>query len=121
MTDTTPSLTGRAPFSREMALGMSEATLQGHILHTAKALGWLAYHTYDSRRSAKGFPDLVLVHALLRRLIFSELKKEAGRQSAEQHEWERRLREAGHGEYYLWKPGDWLSGEVTRILQRRSG
>lgn len=112
--------TGGPPFTPEMARGMSEATLQGHILHTAAALGWLCYHTHDSRRSQPGFPDLTLVHPIRRRLIFAELKKENGRQTPEQHKWEDALRAAGHGEFYLWRPSHWLSCEITRILQARA-
>ena len=36
--------------------------------------GWLSYHTYDSRKSAAGFPDLVLVKAGV--MIAAELKCE---------------------------------------------
>lgn len=108
------------PFTPEMARGMSEATLQRNILSLATvSLDWLAYHTHDSRRSQPGFPDLVLVSNTQKRLIFAELKTERGRQSIEQKQWERHLREAGHGEYYLWRPTHWLSGEIGSILQRR--
>ena len=40
---------------------MNEAELQRNVLSLAAMTGWLAYHTYDSRRSQAGFPDLVLV------------------------------------------------------------
>ena len=110
---------GHVPFTRQMARDMSETTLQNHILGEARDLGWsLRYHTYDSRKSAKGFPDLVLVHERQRRVIFSELKKETGRQSTEQEDWERGLLAVGQ-EFYLWRPTDWLNRTVTRILLRR--
>jgi hypothetical protein len=102
-----------------MAAGMSEATLQANILQVAKDLGWLTYHTYDSRRSPAGFPDLVLVHSEQRRCIFSELKTERGRQSAAQRDWERRLRTVSGIEFYLWRPIQWLDSTVVRILQAR--
>jgi hypothetical protein len=108
---------GGAPFSEAMALGMSEATLQANILHEATCLGWLGYHTYDSRRSVRGFPDLVLVHGVQQRLIFTELKKQTGRQSPAQIDWDKQLRAASRCEFYLWRPSDWLSGSVLRILQ----
>ena len=41
-------------------LHLTEAQLQEMVVARSKALGWLVYHTYDSRRSASGFPDLVL-------------------------------------------------------------
>lgn len=110
---------GHAPFTRQMALDMSEATLQSHILGEARDLGWaLRYHTHDSRRSNKGFPDLVLVHERQRRVIFTELKTERGRQSPEQEEWQRVLLAVGQ-EFYLWRPTPWLNRTVTRILLRR--
>ena len=110
---------GHVPFTRQMALDMSEAVLQSHVLGEARDLGWaLRYHTYDSRRSDKGFPDLVLVHERQRRVIFTELKKERGRQSPEQEDWQRALLAVGQ-EFYLWRPTQWLDRTVTRILLRR--
>lgn len=115
--------TGTPPFTPAMARDMSEATLQRNILSLAvESLGWLAYHTHDSRRSQPGFPDLVLAHARQQRLIFAELKTERGRQTNEQKLWEghlRVIRSAVALEFYLWRPTDWLSGAIARILQRR--
>lgn len=120
---TAPPPAAAPPFTPAMARGMSEATLQINILGFAvESLGYLAYHTYDSRRSQPGFPDLVLVHSRQQRLIFAELKKETGRQSNEQKLWEghlRVIRSAVPLEFYLWRPTDWLSGRIGQILQRR--
>ena len=44
------------------------------IVEEARDNGWLTYHTYDSRKSAAGFPDLVLVKAGV--MIAAELKCE---------------------------------------------
>jgi hypothetical protein len=114
---------GHAPFTRQMALDMSEAVLQSTIIGFAsQSLSWLCYHTHDSRRSVPGFPDLVLVHERQQRVIFTELKKENGRQSPPQRVWERVLLAVGpvvRIEYYLWRPSNWLSGEIGQILQRR--
>jgi hypothetical protein len=41
---------------------VTERQWQNQIEHVAGLLGWLAYHTHDSRRSHKGFPDLAMVH-----------------------------------------------------------
>lgn len=122
-TTTAPAGQGAPPFTPQMARGMSEATLQSNILGLAvDSLGWLAYHTHDSRRSQPGFPDLVLVHGRQQRLIFAELKTERGRQTNEQKLWEGHLRVVRSVvalEFYLWRPTDWLTGAVARILQRR--
>jgi hypothetical protein len=51
---------------------MTEKQLQGAVVELAKRLGYLVYHTFDSRRSNPGWPDLVLCKPP--RLIFAELK-----------------------------------------------
>ena len=39
-----------------------EARLQAQIIAVARLRGWRhVYHTYDSRRSQAGFPDLILL------------------------------------------------------------
>lgn len=40
---------------------ISEKEFQAQVLDLARLTGWLCYHPHDSRRSAPGFPDLVLV------------------------------------------------------------
>jgi hypothetical protein len=107
---------GLPRFSEALALGMSEATLQANVVQVARDLG-LHYHTHDSRRSPRGFPDLVLIHERQQRCIFSELKTQRGRQSAEQRDWERRLRAIAYIEFYLWRPRQWLDGSIVRSLQ----
>lgn len=63
----------------------SEKEFQAQVLELAAWTGWLVYHTFDSRRSHAGFPDLVLVRGT--RIIFAELKSERGRVSSEQQTW----------------------------------
>ena len=53
---------------------MSEKAYQDQIVQLAKANNWLVYHTYDSRRSEPGFPDLIMVKG--RRLIVIEVKQQ---------------------------------------------
>jgi len=104
-------------YTDAMARDMSEATLQGNIISAAETLGFLVYHTHDSRRSQPGFPDLAC--ALDGRLILAELKTERGKLTPPQIAWGRRLSTAPGVEYYLWRPSDWLAGDVTRILAAR--
>jgi hypothetical protein len=47
----------------------------------------LAYHTFDSRNSQKGWPDLVLVHPRRKVMAILEVKKETGTLSLEQTLW----------------------------------
>lgn len=68
----------------------TEAQFQRAVVEYAELNQWLVYHTYDSRRSNPGFPDLVLVRD--GKLIFAELKSERGRLSQDQERWLRALR-----------------------------
>lgn len=72
--------------ARRAAAGvMDEQAWQGRIEGAAKLYGWRVYHTHDSRRSAPGFPDLVLVRGP--ELLFAELKTDTGRLRPEQSDW----------------------------------
>ena len=82
----------------------------------ADRLGWLAYHTHDSRRSEPGFPDLVLVHPVKKQLLFRELKRTKGVVSAAQTKWLVTLRSAGH-DAKIWRPADWLDGSIENELK----
>ena len=93
-------------------LGLSEKRFQDAVVQLAKILGWKVYHTYDSRRSTPGYPDLTLVRE--GRLIFAELKSEKGKMSKAQKEWEYDLRNTC-AEYYEWRPSDWEA--IVSILQ----
>lgn len=64
---------------------MKERDLQTTILQAASLFGWRAYHTFDSRRSAYGFPDLVIAgHG---KLIMWELKAKLGSLTHHQADW----------------------------------
>jgi len=91
---------------------MTERELQAAVIDLAKLLNWSYYHTYSSRRSVAGFPDLVLVKD---RIIFVELKSETGRLTKEQEQWRDSLRVAGV-EWYLVRPTG-LS-DFAQVLQR---
>jgi hypothetical protein len=80
-----------------------EKEWQHTVTDLAKKLGWLSYHTFNSRRSAHGFPDLVLLRD---RVIFLELKRENRKTSkltVEQQVWVRWLINAG-AEVYVVRP-----------------
>lgn len=80
---------------------MTEKQFQSHIVQFAKMRGWLVYHTYDSRRSEPGFPDLVLVRG--KRVLFRELKTNKGRLTFHQIKWGKQLRDAD-SDYDVWRP-----------------
>lgn len=82
---------------------LSEKELQGQVVGIATITGWKrTYHTYDSRRSHSGFPDLVLVRE---RIMFVELKSQTGKLGAMQKEWLEALIAAG-AEAYVIRPDD---------------
>ena len=83
-----------------------EKDWQKQVRLLADQLGYRrAYHTFDSRRSDTGFPDLVLVSPKRQRIIFLELKRETGKVSDRQAEWVRDLHAAG-AEVYVARPRD---------------
>ena len=105
---TVDELTGRPhPFQADL----SEAAFQAQVTRLCKTLGLLCYHTHDSRRSTKGFPDLVIVGR--GGYLFAELKKATGRLSADQRIWLAHLEAAG-AEVHLWRPAD--LPDITRRL-----
>ena len=64
---------------------MTEDQLQAAIIECARLFGWRHYHTFNSRRSVSGFPDLVLLK--VPRIIFAELKTATGKLTDDQREW----------------------------------
>jgi hypothetical protein len=94
---------------------VTEAAWQAQVVQLARTLGYHTYHTHDSRHSAAGFPDLVLVRGPRGpRLVFAELKAEHGRVTAAQQQWIDVLAAAG-AEAHVWRPSDW--DRVVEVLR----
>lgn len=94
---------------------LTEKEWQAQVKELAALMGFRrAYHTFDSRRSASGFPDLVLVRE---RVIFLELKREKGKLSETQKEWLTALIHAG-AEAYVARPSDF--DDLAKILRYRT-
>ena len=91
---------------------MTETQFLKSVVSVAEDGGWLVYHTYDSRRSQAGFPDLVMPRA--GRTIFAELKSQKGRIKAAQQEWLDVLDKTEGLEVFLWRPSD--MDEVVKNL-----
>jgi hypothetical protein len=92
---------------------------EDHFLRTVTTLarieGWRYYHTYDSRGSVAGFPDLVLVRR--GRLIFAELKTpDAPPPRAAQQDWLADLALCSCAEVFVWRPVDWP--QIVRTLSK---
>lgn len=95
---------------------LTEKEWQAQVVALAKQTGWKgAYHTYDSRRSSSGFPDLVLVRE---RIVYIELKSQNGKLSTAQAEWIMWLDEAA-AEVAIARPSD--LDMLGKLLGPRSG
>ena len=83
---------------------LAEEALLQQVRAVAKRYGYLSFHTRDSRRSDKGFPDLLATNG--RRLLAIECKSQAGKLTAEQAQWLALLAHTGHCETYILRPSD---------------
>lgn len=81
----------------------TEAQFQRRVLQLARVLRWIPYHTLYSLGSNAGFPDLVLCRD---RILYRELKREGGKLTDRQAEWQLILKAAG-GDVSIWYPSDW--------------
>jgi VRR-NUC domain len=111
---------------------VKEAEFQSAIMEMARLSGWTVFHHHDSRREvnrngarvlvgdrdAKGYPDLTLVHARRRLVIWREIKTERGRLSIAQREWLDVLIAAGF-DAKVWRPKDRVEIESTLTGRRR--
>lgn len=105
---------GRVADTRKTALPSgeqpewSEKEFQAVVIDIAKRQGWKVYHTYDSRKSAPGFPDLTMVRRGM--VIFAELKVGKNKLEPEQEDWKALLIEAAERNpmllYFVWRPSD---------------
>ena len=64
---------------------MNEKAFQEIVVTTARENGWMVYHTYDSRKSEPGFPDLCMVKNGW--ILFVELKTDKGKVTTAQRQW----------------------------------
>lgn len=95
-----------------MTQRQSERTFQATVVEHAQWLKWKVLATWGSRHSPAGEPDLRLIRPP--RVIFAELKTEAGLVRASQREVLALLEQCPGVETYLWRPSDWP--EIERIL-----
>ncbi|MCC3276390.1 VRR-NUC domain-containing protein [Arthrobacter sp. zg-Y20] len=100
----------------QAVLTWTEEQLQANAINAAEQFGWSAYHTYDSRRSRAGFPDLVLWHPRQKRFLLRELKTEQGVLSATQTTTIQTMQAAG-ADVAVWRPRDWVSQQIIKELR----
>lgn len=97
-----------------MTGSMTERQFQQQIEQLCLYRGLTYYHTYDSRRSQPGFPDLVIVGS--KGILFREIKTETGRISKMQKHWLDILAMAG-SDAAVWRPSDLISGRIQDELK----
>lgn len=117
MSTTSPLERHTAAQGRRAALdAMLEKPFQDGVIKLAKYHGYtLIYHTHDSRRSAPGFPDLVMINPVSGRVLFRELKRNKGRVTGEQQAWLDGLVTVGL-DAGVWRPNDLDDGTILREL-----
>ena len=111
--------------ARPSAPVVTEAALQSAIMDLALVLGWRRAHFRPAQLPSgkwathmsgeKGWPDLAL--ARNGRLIVAELKRSGKNPTADQHAWLCALRTVPGVTAVIWRPEDWHSGEVEKVLR----
>lgn len=87
------------------------------VIKLAKYLGWLVYHTHDSRRSEPGFPDLIMIRN--GQLVVAELKSAKGKLTHEQKAWLMEYEQVKDCQTFVWNPDSWHNGEIEEVLGAR--
>jgi hypothetical protein len=90
---------------------LAERDFTRQIRELAQILGWRRYHTWLAAHSTAGYPDECLVKPP--RLVFAELKSDAGKATPAQQEWLDDLATCGV-EVYLWRPT--MIDEIASLL-----
>ncbi len=91
---------------------ISEKAFMRQIVQLAGLCGWFVYHTHDSRRSTKGFPDILLLKGP--RIVVAELKVGRNKLTPEQESWLAAFRLVPGAEVFEWRETDW--DLIERVL-----
>lgn len=92
----------------------TEASFQDAVLMLAHLTGYCAYHTFDSRRSAPGFPDIILAKPG-KTLLCIELKTLTGKVTREQWQWLDVLHATKGIRAEVWRPDMWQHIEAILL------
>lgn len=84
-----------------------EKTLLAQVLGLAQRYSWRTYHTFDSRHSAAGFPDVIAIRGS--RLLAIECKSSKGKPTREQQEWLLAFVAVSQVDAWVVRPADDLS------------
>lgn len=108
----------RAQQARDM-LERGRHGLQQQVMDRMEVYGWLAYHTFDARKSSPGYPDVIALRNGRRLAI--ELKREGEWPTSDQEDWLNAYADVDEGTMgatntYLLFPSDLIDGTVDDIL-----
>jgi hypothetical protein len=103
--------------AKDLVRRVTEKDFMAQVVRLARITGHKVYHTHDSRHSAAGFPDLVIVRHHMPRPLFVELKSNTGQLTEDQWGWRLVLENVPGADYRLWRPTDW--DEIEATLTRR--
>lgn len=86
---------------------MTERQWMSQVLKMLRLAGWATYHTFDSRRSTAGFPDIIAIKE--RRMLAIELKADKGKATPEQIAWIRAFAQVAWVDAFVLRPAEDLS------------
>jgi hypothetical protein len=95
---------------------MTEKQWMQQVVEAARANNWMVYHTFDSRRSEPGFPDLLCIRDT--EMLAIELKRERGTVTLDQERWLRAFSGVAGLTVMVARPSQW--GEVEAVLKGSS-
>lgn len=95
---------------------ISEKAFQDTVTAALELYGWLWYHTHDSRRCNKGFPDIIAVRG--QTMLALELKREDGKATMEQYMWLDALKGTG-ARCFVLRPSNWDT--LLSIISKKRG
>jgi hypothetical protein len=88
-------------------------SLDAHVRRLMTDLGLFGYHPRNSKGSAAGWPDWVIIGRA--GILYRELKSEAGTVTPEQRHVGQLITKAG-GNFAVWRPRHLLDGTIGREL-----
>lgn len=92
----------------------SERGLLNKTLLLITELRLYKFHDFDSTRSSRGFPDLVIGSG--KGLLVRELKNATGELTPDQRQWLLVFKANGI-DAGVWRPDDWTSGRIRKELE----
>jgi hypothetical protein len=93
----------------------SEAELKSLIRQAADLRGLYRFTVPPDPRIERGFPDLTLLGS--NGLVFREIKDAYREVTPDQQAWGARLNDVlGGDSWHVWRPADWVSGEIEACL-----